>query len=518
MIPLARMVDQLARRHHEDRKLALAIGGEELSYAQARDRMWKLAHVLRSLGVQAGDRVAMYMYNRPEYLLTFAALGTVNAAMMPVNTHFVPAEVTEILTYARPKLLLADDHFVERAREACAALPAETRPRLLVLGKSARNEAEDLGKMLAAAKATPIDFEPDAEACVYLALTGGTTGVRKACVITAQSWHENALFSAIQHGFAREDTSLVFGSFSHALPFYYSAMQLYQGGTVVALPTYSVTGALDAINRYRPTFLAAVPTMYRDLLEKVAAGAVVDFSSLRFYISAGSPLLTSTKERMFPVLGPNLQEYYGSTETGWVTILQPRDQQRKVRCVGQPMFGVDVEVRRDDGSPCAVDEVGLIWKRGLVLTREYFEQPEATAEVFARGWATAGDLGRLDSEGYLYLVDRKKEMIISGGTNIFPTEVEEVLAAVPGVVEVICIGVPDARLGEALKAVCVLAEGVRADEWEARASEAARAKLASYKVPRSYSYMAELPKSHAGKILKRLVREGFWKDQEGAIG
>ena len=517
MIPIARTVDQLAKRHHDNAKVAIAIGGEELTYAQSRVRMWKLANLFKSLGVVKNDRVGIYMTNRPEHLLGFAALGTLDAATLPVNPHFVVSEVAEVLGYARPRLLLTDDHYVDRAREAIALVDAKVRPRLLVLGKGAKDETEDLSTLLANASETAFDFDPDPEACIYMPMTGGTTGVRKACVITARSWHENALFVAQQHGFGKNDTSLVFGSFSHGLPFVYSCMQLYQGGTVVGLSAYSVTAALDAINKYRPTFIAAVPTQYRDLLDKVASGYKTDFSSLKFYISAGSPLLTSTKERMFPVFGPNLHEYYGSTENGWVTILEPRDQQRKVRCVGLPMFGVDLELRRDDGSTCDVGEVGLVWKRGLILSEGYFEQPEATKEVFVNGWATAGDLGRLDAEGYLYLVDRKKEMIISGGVNIFPSEIEEVIASVPGVSEVICIGVPDARLGEVLMAVCVLAPGTTAEEWEPRALETAKAKLAGYKVPRSFSYVKELPKSAAGKILKRLVRDRYWKDQEGSI-
>lgn len=518
MIPIARIVDQLARRHIDRDKLAIAIGGEELTYAASGTLMWKLAHVLKGQGVVKGDRVGMYMLNRPEYLLGFCALGILEASMLPVNTHFVPSEVAEVLTYARPRIVFTDDNFEPRAREAIALMDEKLRPRLLVLGKNAKSDAENLRKLLDAAPEERFEYNPDPEACFYFALTGGTTGVRKACVITGKSWHENALFAAQQHGFGRDDISLVPGSFSHALPFYYTAMQLYQGGTVVALPAYSTTGALDAINRYHPTFIAAVPTMYRDMLDKIAGGHKTDMSSIKFYISAGSPLLTSTKERLFPVFGPGLQEYYGSTETGWVTILMPRDQKRKIRCVGQPMFGVDIELRRDDGSICGVDEVGLVWKRGLVLSKEYFEQPAATKETFVGEWATAGDLGRVDAEGYLYLVDRKKEMIISGGVNIFPTEIEEVLATVPGVAEVICIGVPHARMGEQLMAVCVLNPGTDQAEWEARALETAKAKLADYKVPRGFSYEKELPKSHAGKILKRLVRDKFWADQEGSIG
>ena len=339
----------------------------------------------------------------------------------------------------------------------------------------------------------------------------------KACSVRTDTFTENILFCSLQFGFGRGDVTLACGSYGHMLPLYFSLMQLYCLGTVVVLGAFDAPSVLRAIETHGVTWLAAVPTIYGDLV-RAQPDVDADLSSLRFYISAGSPLLTTAKQRALATLGPNLYEYYGATETGWTTLLEPRDRQRKQRCVGQPMAGVDVEVVRPDGTRCAVDEVGLVRKRGLILMTEYVDRPDLTGEVLgADGWATAGDLGRFDAEGYLYLVDRAKDMIISGGVNVYPVEVEETLLTVPGTDEVAVIGVPHERWGEAVHAVATLRPGVDPVDWEHRARAAVETTLAAYKRPKTYAVVDALPRTHSGKILKRELRAPFWTDAEAAI-
>jgi long-chain acyl-CoA synthetase len=207
--------------------------------------------------------------------------------------------------------------------------------------------------------------------------------------------------------------------------------------------------------------------------------------------------------------GVGLHEFYGATEAGVVTSLRPEEQRLKTRCVGRPVQDTEVRVLREDGSPAPAGEVGTLYLRGPTLFDGYFRAPDKTAEAFRGDWCTLGDLGRMDGEGYVYIVDRAKDVIKSGGVNIFPAEIEEVLTLHPAVSEATVIGVPDPRWGEAAHAVVVLRAGRASTGAELTAF--CRAELADYKVPKSVEFRAELPRSPAGKILKRELREPYWR-------
>lgn len=495
MVPLARILEQTARRHHEADKPALVGASTSYTYREAADRMWQIARALRGRGVGPGDRVAVLSANSADYLILFAAISALGAATVTMSPRWTPGEVADAVSYVRPVLVVASaDH---------ADVAGRSGARVAVLDG-------DLGDLAAASSAEPFPVPDDPDAPVWLSFTGGTTGTMKACVVDAGTFTENILFCSLQFGFGRDDVTLACGSYGHMLPLYFSLMQFYCAGTVVVLGDFDARAVLPAMERHAVTWLAAVPTVYGDLVRaQPEVGA--DLSALRFCISAGSPLLSEAKQRLLNVLTPNLYEYYGATETGWTTLLEPRDQLRKQRCVGQPMAGVDVQVVREDGTPCAPGEVGLVRKRGLVLMREYFDHPELTAEIVsADGWATAGDMGRFDDEGYLYLVDRRKDMIISGGVNVYPNEIEEALLAVDGTDEIAVVGIPHERWGEAVHAVAVLAAGTDPEDWERRARAAATATLAGYKRPKSYAVTDALPRTHSGKLLKRDIRAPYW--------
>lgn len=510
MVPLCRIIEQTGSRHHESDRLALVGDSTALTYRQAAARMWQLGRALRRLGVVPGDRVAMLAANSADYLLLFAAISGLGAAVAPLSGRWTAGEVGDAMDYLRPRVLIASPEYRSTAAPAAGNVP------LAVLGGEP-DGAHDLDALAHAEPAEPFPAADDPSAPIWLAFTGGTTGQMKACVVDAGTFAENILFCSLQFGFGRGDVTLACGSYAHMLPLYFSLMQLYCVGTVVVLGEFEPSRVLRAIERNGVNWLAAVPTIYGDLV-RAQQDAGADLSNLRFLISAGSPLHTEAKRRVMDTLSPNLFEYYGATETGWTTLLEPRDQERKQRCVGQPMLGVDVQVVRPDGTPCPAREVGLVRKRGLVLMREYFERPELTGEVIdADGWATAGDLGMLDEEGYLYLVDRQKDVIISGGVNVYPGEIEEVLLRVPGTDEAAVIGVPHERWGEAVHALAVLSAGTDPSGWRQRAREAADAELAAYKRPKSYELTDALPRSHSGKILIRTLREPYWAESDGSI-
>jgi long-chain acyl-CoA synthetase len=238
-----------------------------------------------------------------------------------------------------------------------------------------------------------------------------------------------------------------------------------------------------------------------------------DVSSVRCMISAAAPLHTSTKEAILDYFkGADLHEFYGATETGIVTNLRPRDQRRKIRCVGQPFFGVDIKLLDSEGCEVGPGMVGEIYAATPFLLKEYHKNPEAT-EAGTRGrYFSVGDMARCDEEGYYYIVDRAQDMIISGGTNIYPAEIEEVLHSNPNVQEAAVIGVPDEKWGESVKAIVVLKPGQTVSEQEI--IEYCKERMASHKKPRSVDFIDDLPRNPSGKVLKRVIRQQYWKDEQ----
>ncbi|MDP2726557.1 MAG: AMP-binding protein, partial [Dehalococcoidia bacterium] len=256
-----------------------------------------------------------------------------------------------------------------------------------------------------------------------------------------------------------------------------------------------------------------VPTMYHDFLNlppRERAG--YDVSSLRVLVTGGAPLAPQLKSEIVSYFGnAGLFEFYGGTETGIVTTLRPEDQLTRPDSVGQAIFGTRIRLLDDHGQEVPLGEVGELYMKGPMTFDCYYKDPEATLEVRREGWLTIGDLARRDEEGYFYIVDRKRDMIISGGANIYPAEIEQVLCTHPKVQDVAVIGVPDARWGEAVKAVVMLKQDQKATEQEIR--EYCRGRLAAYKIPSSVDFVREVPRTPSGKILKRELREPYWTGQ-----
>jgi long-chain acyl-CoA synthetase len=260
-----------------------------------------------------------------------------------------------------------------------------------------------------------------------------------------------------------------------------------------------------------------VPTMFNMILNLPPEQRdPYDVSSVRVLLSAAAPLPTRVKESIlefFPKAG--LFEFYGFTEVGLATVLRPEDQLRKIRCVGLPTYFLDLRILDDKGNEVPRGQEGLIYVKCSYLMKEYHRNPDATRAAFRDSWLTAQDVGKLDEEGYLYVVDRKADMVISGGVNIYPLEIEEVLLRHPKVLEAAVIGIPDEKWGEALLAVVVPKPGVCLDTEEILSF--CEGKMARFKIPRSVELADELPKSPAGKVLKRVLREPFWKGREARI-
>ncbi|WP_162942107.1 class I adenylate-forming enzyme family protein [Desertimonas flava] len=495
-LSVADLAGRHARRFHRRDAEAVVCGSDRRTWRELDRRVRGLADGLIRRGVEPDDVIAVFSSNRVEFFEIVLATATIGAVVAPQSFRSSLAELEHGIDATGAKVLIAESTGDLAGRTAAIAA---SRPQLDVL------DLEACERLIARGDPT-VERTPPAEGnAFWLALTGGTTGppklVRVPHRVIVQMW----LYMVIEFEIGARDTMLVAGPLHHGLGFGFALQQLYVGGRVVVLPHFDARGVLAAIESSRATVLPAAPTMLTLMLDAWDEHPT-DLSSLRTVISAGSSLPVATKQRLATV-APKvaLYEHYGATEAGFFTVLGPEDAMRKPRSCGEAFFGTTVTVLRDDGSAADVGEVGHVAKRGLVQGGGYVRNVAATAKMFRDGWASVGDLGYVDEEGYVFLVDRSDDMIVSGGVNVYPAEIEAAIEELAGVSAVAVIGVPDERWGELVKAFVVVRPGHQVDERAV--VDACTSRLAAYKRPRLVEFVDELPISAAGKVLKRLLRE-----------
>jgi fatty-acyl-CoA synthase len=496
------MADQLARhaRTHPD-AVALRFEGTGRTYGELDERVTRLARALRQRGVGSGDRVAVLALNGMETWEAYLAGVRLGAIVVPVNFRLVADEVAYVLTDSGAVALVVDTALAEVGEKARAQAPSVTST--LVIG----GDYEDA---LAAAGAEPLDVVLDEADPAFLMYTSGTTGRPKGAVLT----HRNLLMHAFSQlatlGADPADRVGVPGApLFHIAGLAGGMSPLLLGGTHVIIRSgaFDPAETLDMIEREKVSNIFLVPAMWAAVLA-VPDLAQRDLSSLR-RISWGAAPASTTLLRGLIEAFPQAEVItaFGQTECSPVTcLLRGEDSLRKIGSIGTPILNVEVRVVDDAMQDVPQGEVGEIVYRSPMVMKEYWNKPEATAEAFAGGWFHSGDLVRQDEDGYFYVVDRKKDMIISGGENIYCAEVEDVLAAHPKVGEVALIGVPDARYGEAPLAVIAPRD---ADDPPTPEELAAwcRERLARYKNPREYSVVSALPRNPSGKVLKTALRQ-----------
>ncbi|WP_166741680.1 class I adenylate-forming enzyme family protein [Cumulibacter soli] len=492
-----------AEKHHLRDKPAVIEGEKRITWAALSERSARVAGMLRGLGIERGDKVSVILQNRaefPELIYGVAALG---AAIVPISYRFVAREIVYAIEHSDSSIVIVDADVLDTLEEALKDLPIGA-DRVLVIGEAVRaHPYGDYEVSLAEAPAVQDGLTAEEMDIYHLAFTGGTTGYPKACEVPQRMARQNWYDITVETGIREDDVMLISGAFYHGLGFMWGLQQLMVGGTVVMQRTFDPQEALQLIERERVSVTPAAPTLYTMMLS-VPDRQDYDVRSMRVLVSAGAPLLTVTKEGLLDYFtSAGLYEYYGATEAGFYSILKPIDQRRKTRSVGQAWFGCELRILDAEGVELPPNEVGMIFKRGLALGVRYYKNPAATAEAFRGEWVTSGDLGYLDDEGYLYVVDRAKDMIISGGVNIFPTEIEEVISAHPAVVECAVVGVADEKWGEV---VCAYVVSGAQQPLEAELDELCISNLARYKRPRIYRMVDALPKNASGKILKRGLR------------
>ncbi|WP_030613042.1 long-chain-fatty-acid--CoA ligase [Streptomyces sclerotialus] len=496
-----------ARQQYPDRT-ATVHGGRARDFATHVDRVARLAAGLRALGVTSGDRVAMYALNSDRYLEHLMAVPWADAVLAPVNTRWAAPEVALALNDCDARVLIVDDAFagtVPALRENCPGVR-----QVVYAGEGPAPEGcWDYEELIAASAPVP-DARRQGDALAALFYTGGTTGAPKGVMLS----HTNLLTSALgclASGFLATPG----GRFLHTAPMFHLGdlahwvMQSVAGNTQVTLPGFDPPALLSALPEHGVTDLFLVPTMLRLLLDhpdfdpKALAG-------LRRLVYAASPMPRELLDRVVRLL-PHVElvQAYGMTELSpAVTLLGPADHGGPHRySAGRAAPHAEVRVATSDGEEAPAGQVGEILCRGGHVMQGYWGMPGPTTEAVRDGWMHTGDAGFLDPDGYLYVVDRIKDMIITGGENVWSAEVEDALHAHPCVSSCAVIGVPDDRYGERVHAVVVPAPGRRPTAAELDAH--LRSRLAGYKVPRGYDFLDELPLSGAGKVLKHRLRDRY---------
>jgi long-chain acyl-CoA synthetase len=470
-------------------------GDAGVSYGAYDERGDRLAGGLARLGLGRGDRVAALLPNGLEIVDTYLAVARRGAVTVPLNPMFTPREIEYAVNDSRARL------FVTGARDAPRVLAIRDRlPSLAEVVVAGERVAGTVpwAEVAAGAPAAPVAADPDDTAMILY--TSGTTGNPKGAMLSHRGLLDNAAAVVQAVGFRETDRSLCVLPLFHlfAIAFDYLQMMTAGASTVIA-ERFDPGEALRLIERHRVSVLVGVPTMFIYLLRHPDR-ARRDLSSLRIGDTGGGPVPPALKVEYEREVGMVLLESYGLTEASpVVTIERPGSARREGTC-GLTLPGMETKVVDADGQEVPAGEIGELLVRGPSVMKGYFEMPEATARAILDGWLHTGDLVRKDADGYVYMVDRLKHMIICGGYNIYPKEIENVLHEHPAVLECAVVGVPDPDKGELPKACIVLREGARATEDEIKGF--CRSSLAAYKVPRLVEFLPSLPRTATGKIRK----------------
>jgi long-chain acyl-CoA synthetase len=503
-------------------KSAAVCGNTRMTFRQIVERASRLSSALDRLGIRSGDRVAVLALNCHRFFELYYGVPQMGACIVPINFRIPPGEIKYILDHSGARALAVD--------AALAPLVDEIRPQLetvehfISISDAPRDGYLSYEGLLHSA--SPDYYAPpvDGDELMGLFYTSGTTGEPKGVMLT----HNNILANVrhIEAAYHYEAD----GIYLHSAPMFHLAdgaatfSYASRGSTQVFIPRFDPQATLEAIQRERVTHALLVPTMMNFVLQ-VPNLADYDLSSLRHITYGASPIAPEVLRRAMRVFGCNFGQGYGLTEAApLLTVLNPddhrralADDERLLASCGKAVPGVEVRVVDANDHDAQPGEVGEIIARGPNIMRGYWRRDDDTAKTIIDGWLHTGDLATVDDEGYLYLVDRKKDMIVTGGENVFSTEVEAVLYAHPAVKEAAVIPVPDAQWGEAVHACVALKDDHQASAGEL--IEFCRTRLASYKVPRSIELIeGELPKGGTGKILKKQLREPYWQGRERRIG
>lgn len=499
--------------------LALVHGPKSLTYAQFNARVNRLANALCRLGIQQGDNVAILQYNYPETLESIFACFKVGCGAVPINFRLHPNEFAFIIDHSEAKAVILSPEFNEAIIGIRERIP---NVRHLITLSCAQGEILDYEELLPVESDQFRDADVQPDDLAWLFYTSGTTGMPKGAMLTHRNLIATTMnfYADICPGFGPDDVVLHAAPLSHGSGIY-ALPNIGKAATNVILESKSFDPELifKTIQEYRITNMFAAPTMIKLMVESPAVDKY-DHSSLRALNYGGAPMLVEDLKQAMARLGPCLVQLFGQGESPMtITYLPHRDhllegspdQMKRISSAGFPRTDVEVKIFDGNGSELSPGETGEIVTRSDLVMKGYWRNPEATAVTMKNGWLHTGDMGYMDEKGYLFIMDRSKDMIISGGENIYSREIEEVLIQHEAVREVAVIGVPDPQWGEAIKAVVARLPGQTATEEELISF--CKNNIASYKKPKSIDFVDELPKNNYGKILKRDLRAKYWKEK-----
>jgi acyl-CoA synthetase (AMP-forming)/AMP-acid ligase II len=494
--------------------LALVEGERRLTWHQLREQRDRVAAALVDLGLSSGQHVVIYSPNSLEYLLVSAASRAAGAIPVPMNHRLSAEEVAYVLDDSDAAVVFVADAFVplvEKVRDGAR------RVRHWVTLETARPPwATPLAELLAREPGAPRALEGATNLGGSMIYTAGTTGKPKGAL--RRSVDSSSVLPRLEAmDIAREHVHLVAGPLYHSAPGAFAAYAQLFGGTTVVMPKFDPEAALAAIARHRCTSTFMAPTLLKRIVElPEAVRAQYDVSSMQVIVVAAAPCPMKVKEDVLRQFGPVLYEFYGSTELGVNTVLRPEDVLRKPGSCGRVAPGLELAILDDDGRSLPVGEPGeLFVRRYAGVFDEYYKKPEATRETQRGEWLSVGDVAWMDGDGFVYICDRKRDMIISGGVNIYPAEIEDVLHRHPAIADVAVFGVPDDDWGERVHAAVQLRPDSVASAEDLIAF--ARLHLAGYKAPREVSFHTAFPRDTAGKLVKRVLREPHWAGRASRV-
>jgi fatty-acyl-CoA synthase len=486
-------------------------GVRRLTWGEFDATINRVANALVARGVGGGKRVALMLPNGIEYLIVQQSLARLGATAVQIGYRLKPGEIAYILDNSQPTATVVHGDYLAAMREARAQVGGKGGPMLVCGGDvppaGAGGDAEDWDRALAAASPDMPARSRGGDGGGVIVYTSGTTGKPKGA---NRSWRKTGFESVadmiLQVGMNADDRHLVVCPLYHSAAPAFVAIMMSLGATVVLQNHFDPEQCLDIIQKERITCTLMVPTMLIRI-SSLPAETIAKYStrSLRWVMSAAAPLTTETARRFMKLFGPVLWNFYGATETGLVTLAGPHDHVSRPGTIGRALRGNEIRLLDDAGHPVTSGQVGELYARNSTLMSGYHGNEAATSDAQRDGFYSVGDLGRIDADGYYYLESRKHDMVISGGVNIYPREIEDHLNTHPAILEAAVIGVPDPEWGETLRAFIVLRNGERLTENEV--IEFCRAALADFKRPRIVTFLAELPRNPTGKILKRELRD-----------
>jgi fatty-acyl-CoA synthase len=492
-------------------KLAVIGSARSLTYRQLHERARALARSLYALGLRPGDQAAVMTYNLPEYDEISRALEYLRVGMVMVGYRMKPPEIQFIVDDSDSKILLFWHEFADRILPFKDSYKTLNRDGFVVFGGSAEG-ARDYEDLFHDPPEVDLeDLSAGQAAGSSMIYTSGTTGKPKGA---ARSTGFAARPEAVEYvmkaiGFLEmspDEVHLVCCPLYHSAPSFFNLVNFVLGGTAIYQPRFDPIGLLELVDRHKVTSVHLVPTMVARLLQVPdEVIARLDLSSLRTVICGAAPLFPEYKLAFLDRFGDCLYEYYGATETGVNTLISPTEMRERPSSVGRAFADNDLKIFDETEKEVPDGERGVLYMHNAILMDGYYKNPKATDETHRGKYMTVGDVAVRDADGYVYIVDRVKDMIIRGGVNIYPAEIEEVLSGMPDIEDVAVVGRPDREFGEAAAAFVVLAEGAATKESEIQ--EYCGRHLANEKIPASILFIEEIPRTPTGKILKRELRE-----------